>query len=281
MRNQVVSREEWLKARLELLAAEKEFTRQRDALTRRRMAMPWERVEKSYQFEGPKGALSLADLFDGRSQRIVDHFMVGPDWEEACKSCAFWADNFNGIPIHLNHRDVTLTAVSPAPLAKINAYKKRMGWSLPWVSSYGSDFNFDYRASFTPNRSPRVRRTTTMGFGRLLCRTSRGSASSARMREARRSTPIPATGGASTWSMAPTISSTLCPKAAMRAASNSRWSGYAGTISIEALARPTIGGPSSALPPGRRQDKRDAVRLFSRGLALALPSALPQSRRLR
>ena len=149
MRNQVVSREEWLKARLELLAAEKEFTRQRDALTRRRMAMPWERVEKSYQFEGPNGALSLADLFDGRSQLIVYHFMFGPDWEEGCKSCSFWADNFNGIPIHLNHRDVTFTAVSRAPLAKINAYKKRMGWSFPWVSSYGSDFNYDFHVSFT------------------------------------------------------------------------------------------------------------------------------------
>jgi predicted dithiol-disulfide oxidoreductase (DUF899 family) len=149
MRNQIVSHEGWLKARLELLAAEKEFTRQRDALTRRRMAMPWERVEKSYRFEGPDGALSLADLFDGRSQLIVYHFMLGPDWEEGCKSCSFWADNFDGIPIHLNHRDVTFTAVSRTPLAKIEAYKKRMGWSFPWVSSYGSDFNYDFHVSFT------------------------------------------------------------------------------------------------------------------------------------
>ena len=150
MQNQVVSREEWLKVRLELLAAEKEFTRQRDALTRRRRAMPWERVEKSYQFEGPNGALSLADLFDGRSQLIVYHFMFGPDWDEGCKSCSFMADNFNGILIHLNHRDVTFTAISRAPFAKIDAYKKRMGWSFPWVSSYGCDFNFDYHVSFTP-----------------------------------------------------------------------------------------------------------------------------------
>jgi predicted dithiol-disulfide oxidoreductase (DUF899 family) len=152
MRNQVVPHEEWLKARLELLAAEKEFTRHRDALTRRRMAMPWERVEKSYRFEGPNGALSLADLFDGRSQLIVYHFMFAPDWDEACKSCSFWADNFNGIPIHLNHRDVTFTAISRAPLAKIDAYKTRMGWSFPWVSSHGSDFNFDYHVSFTPEQ---------------------------------------------------------------------------------------------------------------------------------
>jgi predicted dithiol-disulfide oxidoreductase (DUF899 family) len=149
MRNQVVSHEEWLRARRELLAAEKEFTRQRDALTRRRMAMPWERVEKSYRFEGRNGALSLADLFDGRSQLIVYHFMLGPDWEEGCKSCSFWADSFDGIPIHLNHRDVTFTAVSRAPLVKIEAYKQRMGWSFPWVSSYGGDFNYDFRVSFT------------------------------------------------------------------------------------------------------------------------------------
>ena len=152
MPNQVISNEEWIKARLELLAAEKEFTRQRDALTRRRMAMPWQRVEKSYQFEGSNGALSLADAFDGRSQLIVYHFMFGPDWEEGCKSCSFWADNFNDIPVHLNHRDVTFTAISRAPLAKINAYRKRMGWSFPWVSSYGSDFNFDYHVSFTPEQ---------------------------------------------------------------------------------------------------------------------------------
>jgi predicted dithiol-disulfide oxidoreductase (DUF899 family) len=152
VQNQVVSRNEWLKARVELLAAEKAFTRQRDALTRRRMAMPWERVEKSYRFEGTDGVLSLADLFDGRSQLIVYHFMFGPDWEEGCTSCSFWADNFNGIPIHLNHRDVTFAAVSRAPLAKINAYKRRLGWSFPWVSSYGSDFNFDYQVSFTPEQ---------------------------------------------------------------------------------------------------------------------------------
>ena len=152
MNTQIVSHEAWLKARLELLAAEKDFTRQRDALTCKRMAMPWERVEKSYRFHGPNGALSLGDLFDGRSQLIVYHFMFGADWEAGCKSCSFWADNFNGIPIHLNHRDVTFTAVSRAPIAKINTYKKRMGWSFPWVSSDGSDFNIDYHVSFSPEQ---------------------------------------------------------------------------------------------------------------------------------
>lgn len=150
MRNQVVSHEDWLKARLELLAAEKDFTRQREALTRRRMAMPWERVEKSYTFEGPNGPLTLEDLFDGRSQLLVYHFMLGPDWQEGCTHCSFWADNFNGIPVHLAERDVTFTAISRAPLAKIDAYRQRMGWNFPWVSSGGSDFNFDYQASATP-----------------------------------------------------------------------------------------------------------------------------------
>lgn len=149
MRNPVVSHEDWLAARLELLAQEKEFVRKRDALTRQRMALPWERVEKTYRFEGPKGALSLADLFEGKSQLIVYHFMFGPDWEEGCKSCSFWADNFNGIPIHLNHRDVSFVAISRASLDKIEAYRKRLGWSFPWVSSGGSDFNFDYDASST------------------------------------------------------------------------------------------------------------------------------------
>src|SRR6266480_3732307 len=116
------------------------------------MALPWERMEKPYQFGGPNGALSLADLFDGRSQLIVYRFMFSPDRQEGCKSCSFWADNFSGIPVHLNHRDVTLTAVSRAPVAKINGCKKRMGWSFPWVWSYGSDFNFDYHVSFTPEQ---------------------------------------------------------------------------------------------------------------------------------
>ena len=150
--NKVVSREEWLAARLEFLAEEKEFTRQRDELSSRRRALPWERVEKSYTFHGPIRDLSLAELFDGRDRLIVYHFMLGPDWEEGCKSCSFWADNFNGIPIHLNHRGVTFAAVSRAPLSKIETYKKRMGWSFPWFSSHGSDFNFDYQVSFTPEQ---------------------------------------------------------------------------------------------------------------------------------
>jgi predicted dithiol-disulfide oxidoreductase (DUF899 family) len=153
MANQtVVSHAEWLEARRALLAAEKAFTRQRDALTRQRQALPWERVEKDYRFGIPGGQRSLGELFDGRSQLVVYHFMLGPDWEEGCKSCSFWADNFDGIPVHLAHRDVTFTAISRAPLAKIEAYKRRMGWSFPWASSSGSDFNFDYQVSFTPEQ---------------------------------------------------------------------------------------------------------------------------------
>jgi len=147
-KHKVVSRDAWIAARKRLLAKEKRFTRLRDRLSEERRALPWERVDKDYVFQGPKGKESLAQLFDGRSQLIVYHFMFAPDWEEGCKSCSFWAGNFNGIAIHLNHRDVTFTAVSRAPLAKINAYRRRMGWSFPWVSSFGSDFNFDYHTSF-------------------------------------------------------------------------------------------------------------------------------------
>lgn len=146
----IVSREDWLAARKALLVREKAFTRDRDALTAARQELPWVRVEKTYVFDGPKGRETLADLFDGRGQLLVYHFMYGPDWTEGCKSCSFWADNFNGVDVHLAHRDVTLAAISRAPLAVLDAYKKRMGWSFKWVSSLGSDFNADYQVSFDP-----------------------------------------------------------------------------------------------------------------------------------
>jgi len=148
----VVSHEEWLKAQRTHLVREKELTRLRDQLAAERRALPWERVEKAYGFEGPEGRLGLADLFGGLSQLVVYHFMLGPDWQEGCKSCSFWADTFNGIGVHLAHRDVTFTAISRAPLERIEAYKHRMGWSFPWVSAHGSDFNFDYQVSFTPEQ---------------------------------------------------------------------------------------------------------------------------------
>ena len=148
----VVPRDQWLEARRQLLAKEKEFTRLRDELSRSRRELPWERVDKSYVFTGPGGERSLGDLFDGRSQLIVYHFMFDPAWSEGCKSCSFWADNFEGFYRHLHHRDVTLVAVSRAPLATLATFKERMGWSFPWVSSAGCDFNFDYGVSFTPEQ---------------------------------------------------------------------------------------------------------------------------------
>ena len=149
-KNPVVSHDEWIKARKLLLAEEKEFTHARDRLSRRRQKLPWERVEKSYFFAAPKGKHSLADLFGGKSQLIVYHFMFDPDWDAGCKSCSFWADNFNGIDVHLADRDISFVAVSRAPLPKLEAYRKRMGWNFAWFSSYGSDFNYDFNVSFTP-----------------------------------------------------------------------------------------------------------------------------------
>ncbi len=146
----VVSRAEWLAARKALLQREKEFTRQRDALNAERRRLPWVRIGKDYVFDTSSGKQSLAQLFAGRGQLAVYHFMLGPDWTEGCKSCSFWADNFNGIDVHLAHRDLTLVAVSRAPLAKIEAFKRRMGWSFKWVSSYANDFNRDFNVSFTP-----------------------------------------------------------------------------------------------------------------------------------
>ena len=145
----VVSQAEWLAARKELLGKEKEFTRLRDELTRQRRELPWEKVEKKYVFEGPGGKETLADLFGGRSQLIVYHFMFGPGWEPGCPSCSLLSDHIDGSVVHLAARDVRLVVVSRAPVAQIEAFKKRMGWRFKWVSSYGNDFNRDYHVSFT------------------------------------------------------------------------------------------------------------------------------------
>ncbi len=146
----VVSRADWLIARTELLAKEKEFTRLRDELSRQRRALPWVKVEKEYVFDGPQGKETLSQLFAGRSQLIVYHFMYHPSWEEGCRHCSFWADNFNGIPVHLAHRDVTFITVSKARRAELEAFQKRMGWSFKWVSGFDNDFGRDYHVSFTP-----------------------------------------------------------------------------------------------------------------------------------
>ena len=145
----VVSREEWLAARLELLAREKALSRARDELSASRRALPWVRVETKYVFDGPKGKVALADLFEGRSQLIVYHFMFDPAWSQGCKSCSFLADHYDPLIVHLNHRDVSMATVSKAPLEKLLAFQRRMGWGFTWVSSFGNDFNRDFGVSFT------------------------------------------------------------------------------------------------------------------------------------
>jgi predicted dithiol-disulfide oxidoreductase (DUF899 family) len=151
----IVSREQWLAARRELLQREKEFTRARDELSRVRRELPWERIGKDYVFEGATGPRSLSELFAGRSQLVVYHFMFGPTWEAGCPHCSRWVDNFNGIIVHLNQRDVSMVAVSRAPIEKLTAYRKRMGWSFEWLSSLDSDFNFDFGVSFKPEEVER------------------------------------------------------------------------------------------------------------------------------
>jgi predicted dithiol-disulfide oxidoreductase (DUF899 family) len=146
----IASREQWLAARTALLAKEKEFTRLRDKLAAERRALPWVKVEKDYVFDAPEGRKTLGDLFDGRSQLVVKHFMLGPGWKDGCVGCSFGADHIDGGLVHLEHHDVSVAAVSRAPRAEIEAYKKRMGWRFKWVSSHGNDFNYDYHVSFTP-----------------------------------------------------------------------------------------------------------------------------------
>ena len=146
--HELVGHGEWIEARTRLLAKEKEFTRLRDELSRARRELPWERVEKDYVFEGPQGKETLAELFEDQSQLVVYHFMFGPEDDVGCKSCSFWADNFDPNVVHLNARDVAFVAVSRAPFAKLAPYKERMGWSFKWVSSAETDFNFDYGVSF-------------------------------------------------------------------------------------------------------------------------------------
>src|SRR5262252_10443463 len=150
MEHKVVSHEEWLAARQELLAKEKAFQRECDEMSRLQRDLPWERVTKEYLFDGPRGKETLTDLFDGRSQLVVYHFMFHPDDKAGCPHCSLRADGFGGIGVHLSHRDVSMVVVSRAPFRNLDDYRKRMGWTFKWVSSSGSDFNYDYQASFTP-----------------------------------------------------------------------------------------------------------------------------------
>ena len=150
--HRIATRDEWLTARKALLAKEKAFTRARDALAQERRALPWVRIDKEYMFDGPDGRVSLGDLFNGRSQLIVYHFMFGPDWQEGCVGCSFNADHVDAARQHFEHNDLSYIAVSRAPFAKLDAYRRRMGWNFAWVSSERTDFNFDFNVSFTPDR---------------------------------------------------------------------------------------------------------------------------------
>jgi predicted dithiol-disulfide oxidoreductase (DUF899 family) len=152
-KHKVVSQQGWLAARKELLAAEKEFTRQRDAISAKRRELPWVKVEKNYTFDGPNGKVSLSEMFRDKSQLIVYHFMLGPGWEQGCPSCSFLGDHFDGSLVHLNARDIAFSAVSRASMPEIAAFKKRMGWKFPWVSSNQNDFNYDYQVSFTKEQT--------------------------------------------------------------------------------------------------------------------------------
>ena len=148
----VADQDAWLAARLDHLEAEKAFTRQRDELSAQRRELPWLEITSDYEFDSVDGPKSLGDLFGDKSQLLVYHFMLGPDWVEGCPSCSFWADNYNGTQIHLAHRDTALVAIARAPLAEINAYRDRMGWDFDWVSAHGNTFNFDLGVSFTPEQ---------------------------------------------------------------------------------------------------------------------------------
>jgi predicted dithiol-disulfide oxidoreductase (DUF899 family) len=166
--HKIVSRQQWIEARKVHLAHEKELTRARERLSEERRALPWVKVDKAYLFDGARGKTTLADLFNGKSQLVVQHFMFAPEWNEGCKSCSFWADGFERMIPHLAARDTTLVAVSRAPLSKLLPFKTRMGWTFDWVSSAGSDFNYDYAVSFTPDdvkSGAKVYNFGTSGFG--------------------------------------------------------------------------------------------------------------------
>ena len=165
---EIVSEADWLVARKDLLTREKEFSRQRDALSAARHSLPWVKIDKKYVFDGPKGKETLAELFDGRSQLIVYHFMLGPGWGEGCKSCSYLADHFDGANRHLPHRDVTFVVISRAPLSEIEAYQKRMGWRFKWLSSHDNDFNFDYHVSFTKEEEKKNQVYYNYGMGEFM-----------------------------------------------------------------------------------------------------------------
>ena len=212
----IASREDWTAARLALLAKEKEFTRARDALSAARRELPWEKVETDYVFEGANGPAPFADLFAGKSQLIVYHFMYDTGWEAGCKSCSFWGDNFARIVVHLNHRDTNLVLISRAPYARLADYQKRMGWSFDWFSSLGNSFNHDYAVSFTKDVG-RERTPGTTISARVISAWRKPPASAcSRAMAAPSSTRTRPIRAASTCSTAPITCSISCPRAATK-----------------------------------------------------------------
>ena len=195
--HRIVSPTEWDNARIALLAREKAFTEARDALSRARRDLPWVLVDKPYRFDTEQGETDLGGLFGNASQLIVYHFMFGPEWKEGCKSCSLWADSFNGVTAHIAQRDARLVAVSRAPLATLLGFRERMGWSFPWVSSLGSDFNFDFGVSFRREDAGRAR--YNYAAKRFPARSRRASASSSASGTAPSTTPTPPTPVASIW----------------------------------------------------------------------------------
>lgn len=223
----VVSQADWLAARKELLRKEKEFTRLRDQLSRQRRELPWETVEKRYVFDSPKGKQSLSDLFGGKSQLIVYHFMSGPGWKEGCPSCSLLADTFDGAAVHLAQRDVNFVAVSRTTLPEIEAFKKRMGWRFNWVSSSGSDFNFDYHVSFSKEDKAKGKVYYNYDLMDFPSEEAPGASVFYKNGRAKSSIPIPVMRVDSTSSWARTTTSTLRPRGATKRAWRIQWPGSA------------------------------------------------------
>ena len=217
LNNRVVSQDEWIAGRTELLAKEKELNRLRDELSAARRALPWVKVEKQYVFDGPAGKQTLADLFDGRSQLIVKHFMFGPDWDQGCVGCSFGSDQLDGFPlVHLEHHDVTFVSVSRAPLPKIEAFKRRMGWRFKWVSSFRSDFNYDFHVSFTPEQIASGKAYYNYAMRDIQSDEMSGMSVFYKMTPATSSTPIRSTPGPANCFLPPTHISTSRRKAATK-----------------------------------------------------------------
>lgn len=212
--HKIVSREEWTTARKALLAKEKELLRASDALAAERRQLPWVRIDKSYVFDGPTGKETLADLFAGRSQLLVQHFMMGPDWEEGCPGCSFGADGLSGSVVHLINHDVMVVAISRAPLPRIQAFQKRMGWTSKWVSSFGCDFNFDFNVPFTEADKARGKAYYNYEIRDYMSDELPSYSTFLKDEAGRYSTPIrPLPAAPSGWA-APSARSTSCPRAA-------------------------------------------------------------------